>query len=43
MLASGGVAQHFSTRVVETPQGRDFEWDGVRLRTGSLPWTIDES
>ncbi len=43
VLASGGVAQHFSTRVVETPQGRDFEWDGVRLRTGSLPWTIDES
>jgi 8-oxo-dGTP pyrophosphatase MutT (NUDIX family) len=43
VLASGGVAQHFSTRVVETPQGRDFEWDSVRLRTGSLPWTIVES
>lgn len=41
-LASAGVAQHFSTRVVDSPQGRDFEWDGVRLRTGSLPWTIDE-
>lgn len=42
-LASAGVAQRFSTRVVESPQGTDFEWDGVRLRTGSLPWTIDES
>ncbi|MDN3443469.1 NUDIX domain-containing protein [Microbacterium sp. APC 3901] len=42
-LASAGVARHFSTRVVESPQGRDFEWDGVRLRTGALPWTIDES
>lgn len=42
-LASAGVAQHFSTRVVDSPQGRDFEWDGLRLRTGSRPWTIDES
>ena len=42
-LASAGVARHFSTRVIESPQGTDFEWDGVRLRTGSLPWTIEES
>ncbi len=41
-LASAGVAQHFSTRVVESAQGVEFEWDGVRLRTGSLPWRIDE-
>lgn len=41
-LASAGVARHFSTRVVQTPQGTDFEWHGLRLRTGALPWTIDE-
>lgn len=40
-LAAAGVARHFSTRVVESAQGTDFEWDGLRLRTGSLPWTID--
>ncbi|MGH8956228.1 MAG: NUDIX hydrolase [Microbacterium sp.] len=40
-LASAGEAQHFATRVVQSPQGTDFEWEGLRLRTGSLPWTID--
>lgn len=42
-LASAGVARHFSTRVVESTHGTHFEWDGLRLRTGSLPWVIDES
>ncbi|MEV7609414.1 NUDIX domain-containing protein [Microbacterium sp. NPDC089320] len=40
-LGSAGVAQQFSTRVVETPQGTDFEWEGLRLRTGTLPWMIE--
>lgn len=42
-LAAGGVARHFSTRVVESDRGTAFEWEGLRLETGSLPWTLVES
>ncbi len=42
-LASAGEAQHFSTRVIQAPHGTDFEWEGLRLRTGTLPWTIDRT
>lgn len=41
-LASAGVARHFSTRVVESDPGTVFEWDGLRLETGSLPWRLVE-
>lgn len=41
-LASGGAAQHFSTRIVETERGAAFEWDGLRLETYSLPWRLRE-
>ncbi|KQQ68859.1 NUDIX hydrolase [Microbacterium sp. Leaf320] len=39
-LSAGGVARHFSTRVVESDLGTAFEWEGLRLETGSLPWRI---
>ncbi|MGJ0387772.1 NUDIX hydrolase [Microbacterium sp. CGR1] len=39
-LFAGGVARHFSTRVVESDRGPAFEWDGLRLETGSLPWRV---
>jgi len=39
-LSTGGVARHFSTRVVESDQGTAFEWEGLRLEAGSLPWRI---
>ncbi|WP_431073379.1 NUDIX hydrolase [Microbacterium phyllosphaerae] len=39
-LAAGGFVQHFSTKVVESDLGTAFEWEGLRLETGSLPWRI---
>ncbi|WP_311243239.1 NUDIX domain-containing protein [Microbacterium sp. WCS2018Hpa-23] len=42
-LSAGGVARHFSTRIVESDLGTAFEWEGLRLETGSLPWRIVSS
>lgn len=39
-LAAAGTARAFTTRVIETPAGTVFEWDGMRLETGSLPWNF---
>lgn len=37
-LSSGGVAQLFETRVLDTDTGRDFAWEQGRLEAGTLPW-----
>lgn len=39
-LAAAGTARSFTTSVQETPAGTVFEWDGLRLETGSLPWNL---
>lgn len=39
-LASAGVPERFSTRVVRSPAGTAFEWGRLRLETGSLPWRM---
>ncbi len=41
-LASAGVAEEFSTRVVRSPSGAAFEWGPLRLEAGSLPWRLVE-
>lgn len=41
-LAAAGVARHFATRVISSAEGTDFAWDGLRLRTGTLPWRLEE-
>jgi len=41
-LAAAGVARHFATRVIASAEGADFAWDGLRLRTGSLPWRLED-
>jgi len=41
-LAAAGVARRFATRVIAAAEGTDFAWDGLRLRTGSLPWRLEE-
>lgn len=41
-LAAAGVARHFATRMLESADGTDFAWDGLRLRTGYLPWRLEE-
>jgi 8-oxo-dGTP pyrophosphatase MutT (NUDIX family) len=37
-LSSGGSAQLFQTRVLETEAGRAFAWEQGRLEAGALPW-----
>lgn len=37
-LSSGGAAQLFQTRVLETEVGRAFAWEQGRLEAGALPW-----
>lgn len=37
-LSSGGAAQLFQTRVVDSTSGRAFVWDHGRLEAGALPW-----
>ncbi|PQZ53344.1 MULTISPECIES: NUDIX domain-containing protein [unclassified Microbacterium] len=37
-LSSGGAAQLFQTRVLDTAAGRDFAWKQGRLEAGALPW-----
>ncbi|KAA0961340.1 NUDIX domain-containing protein [Microbacterium sp. ANT_H45B] len=39
-LEAAGTARNFTTRVIETPAGTVFEWDGMRLETRSLPWNL---
>lgn len=41
-LAAAGIARQFSTRVVDTELGTVFEWERLRLETGSLPWRMTE-
>lgn len=37
-LSSGGAAQLFQTRVLDTEAGRAFAWEQGRLEAGELPW-----
>ncbi len=37
-LSSGGAAELFQTRVLDTAAGRDFAWKQGRLEAGALPW-----
>lgn len=37
-LSSGGAAQLFQTRVVDSEAGRAFAWEQGRLEAGALPW-----
>ncbi|MCK8477150.1 NUDIX hydrolase [Microbacterium aurugineum] len=37
-LSSGGAAELFQTRVLDTETGRDFSWEQGRLEAGVLPW-----
>ncbi|KJL18293.1 hypothetical protein RN51_03125 [Microbacterium oxydans] len=37
-LSSGGAAQLFQTRVLDSDAGRAFAWEQGRLEAGSLPW-----
>jgi 8-oxo-dGTP pyrophosphatase MutT (NUDIX family) len=41
-LEADAEPQVFATRMVKTPEGVNFEWDGLRLHTGSLPWRLSE-
>lgn len=41
-LALGGAARHFTTRVVDGDAGRRFEWEGLALEAGALPWRLVE-
>lgn len=38
VLSSGGAAQLFQTRVLESEAGRAFAWEQGRLEAGALPW-----
>ncbi|MFK3679567.1 NUDIX hydrolase [Microbacterium sp. NPDC090218] len=37
-MSSGGAAELFQTRVLDTETGRDFAWEQGRLHAGALPW-----
>ncbi|KKX96184.1 MULTISPECIES: NUDIX hydrolase [Microbacterium] len=42
-LSSGGSAQLFQTRVLDSDAGRGFAWEQGRLEAGSLPWRFEPS
>ncbi|WP_347122958.1 NUDIX domain-containing protein [Microbacterium sp. SY138] len=42
-LSSGGAAQLFQTRVLESEAGRAFAWEQGRLEAGALPWRFVEA
>lgn len=41
-MDSRGAPRLFSTRMHSSPDGLVFEWDALRLETGSLPWRLIE-
>ncbi|OAN43597.1 NUDIX hydrolase [Microbacterium sp. H83] len=41
-VAASGIPGLFSTRVTPSPAGPVFEWEGMRLHTGTLPWRLVE-
>jgi 8-oxo-dGTP pyrophosphatase MutT (NUDIX family) len=42
-LSSGGAAQLFQTRVLDSEAGRAFAWEQGRLEAGALPWRFVET
>ena len=42
-LSSGGAAQLFQTRVLDSGSGRDFAWAQGRLEACALPWRFVET